>query len=97
MEAVRRVLASSPGRAKLEQVNQVHCVSWSGTGEEGFAWVETKKQLEKIVNLLRSKRGMTVRVESHIIPRDKASLIKWLSDQGIKLQSPVSSYSIITE
>ena len=59
--------------------NQVYRVQWIVGEESGSAWVQTKSQLDQIIHILRMKSGVQARVETFLIPRDKAGLVGFLN------------------
>jgi hypothetical protein len=97
VERVRKMLEQNTGvQIDKCKCNEVHRIEWdSGDGDEGQAWVQTKGQLKQVVDILRSKAGMRVKVQGYLVPRDKSMLTKWLNENALNLPRPFSEQSFL--
>jgi hypothetical protein len=85
------------GEVDKRKSNVVYALEWRNIeGEQGSAWVQSKAQLDRVVNILRSKDGMDVKIETHLIPREKSGLVAFLNQQQLRLAAPTATYRFQT-
>lgn len=68
--------------------NQIFRLEWEAEAGVGAAWIETKAMLTRTLDML--PEDANIRLETHLVPRDRRGQVAWLNLCNINPPEPVS-------